>query len=103
MQEQDKLDAADILDWDYMCQIGEFVEAPRNWNEGAKRFAHRFTSVASVEAQNTMLADLLRNATYLQSPETAEEIVATLSNSLHANEEQLREFAKTIGIKLKKG
>lgn len=103
MQKQAKLDAADILDWDYMCKIAEFVEKPKDWNDGAKRFAHRFTSVGGVEAQNTMLADLLGHATYLQSPEGAEEVIDALSKSLRADKEQLREFAKGIGIRLKRG
>jgi hypothetical protein len=96
-------DAVDALDWDYLCQIGEFIEQPTNWKDGAKRFAHRFTSSSSVEEQNTMLSDLLHNATDLQSAEAAEEVINELCGSLHANKENLREFARVLGIKLKRG
>jgi len=96
------LDAADILDWHYMCEIGELVERPKNWSDGAKRFAYLFTSCGDVEGQNTMLADLLLNATYKQSPEAAEEVINALCVSLHADRGKLREFAVRLGIKLKR-
>ena len=96
------LDAADILDWDYMCEISELVEYPKNWSDGAKRFAYRFTSCGDVEGQNTMLADLLFNATYKQSTEAAEEVIDALCKSLGADREKLRGFARQIGIKLKR-
>lgn len=99
---ENTLDAADILDWGHLCEIAELVEAPKNWNDGAKRFAYRFTSSADVAAQNTMLTDLLLNATYKQSSETAEEVIRVMCSSLSADREKLREFAKQIGIKLKR-
>jgi hypothetical protein len=98
---ENMLDAADILDWDYMCKISELVERPKNWSDGAKRFAYRFTSCGDVEGQNRMLADLLLNATYKQSVEAAEEVINALCISLRADREKLREFAKRLGIKLK--
>jgi hypothetical protein len=104
MEKACKLDAVDVLDWDYLCKISEFVERPRDWNNGGiQRFAHRFTSATDADAQNAMLSDLLNNATYLQSPETAEDIIDVLSKSLHAHKDKLREFAKGIGIRLKRG
>jgi hypothetical protein len=96
------LDAADVLDWNHLCNIAEHVEAPKNWNDGAKRFAYWFTSSGDVAAQNTMLTDLLLNATYKQSPEAAEEVIGAMCTSLGANREKLRGFAKQIGIKLKR-
>jgi hypothetical protein len=104
MGNADKLDAVDVLDWDYLCKISEFVEHPKDWNRGGvQRFAHRFTSVSEVEAQNAMLADLLNNATHLQSLEAAEEVIKALAKSLHADRGKLREFAKSIGVRLKRG
>lgn len=99
---ESKLDAADVLDWDHMCRIAEFVERPRNWNDGAKRFAYLFTSCGNVTTQNTMLADLLMNATYKQSRETAEAVINAACSSLGADRKKLREFAGQIGIKLER-
>jgi hypothetical protein len=85
-----------------LCEIGELVEKPRTWSDGAKRFAYRFTSCGDVAGQNTMLADLLWNATYKQSQEATEEVINALCISLHADREKLRGFAKKLGIKLKR-
>lgn len=49
-----------------------------------------------------MLTDLLTNATVHQSAEAAEEVIAALAYSLNANVQALREYAKQIGIKLKR-
>ena len=102
MERGPKLDASEILDWDYLCQIAEFVEAPRNWDDGVKRFAYSFTSTASKEARNTMLSDLLLNATYKQSTNTTGYIIDTLAKSLRINKLPLRQFARGIGIKVKR-
>ncbi len=47
-----KLDAIDVVNWEYLCQIAEYVEHPRGWREGARRFAYRFRSTADTEKQN---------------------------------------------------
>jgi len=93
-------DAVDIFDWEYLRQIAELVERPRTWTDGAKRFAYWFTSTGDVAAQNKMLEDLLRNATYKQSPETCEEVITALCKSLQADRNKMREFARNLGIKL---
>ena len=99
---ENRLDAADVLDWDHMCGIAEFVQRPKNWEDGAKRFAYLFTSCGNVTAQNTMLADLLINATFKQSRETAEDVINAVCGSLGADRMKLREFARQIGIKLER-
>lgn len=99
---ENALDAIDVLDWDHMCKIAEFVQHPLNWHDGAKRFAYRFISCGNVKTQNTMLADLLINATYKQSKETVEDVINAVCDSLGADREKLREFAKQIGIKPKR-
>lgn len=101
MEKNDKLDAEDILDWNYLCQIGELIEEPRTWSDGAKLFAYQFTSASSTEARNTMLQDLLLNATYKQSSETIRDVICALAKTLRANEEGLEDFARRIGIKFK--
>jgi hypothetical protein len=102
MEKKPALDASEILNWDYLCEIAEFVETPRNWNDGVKRFAYSFTSTASKDTRNTMLSDLLINATYKQSLMTTEYIIDTLAKSLHVNKLILREFASGVGIKQKR-
>jgi hypothetical protein len=87
MERGPKLGASEILEWDYLCQIAEFVEAPRNWDDGVKRFACK-------EARNTMLSDLLLNATYKQSTNTTGYIIDTLAKSLRINKLTLRQFAR---------
>lgn len=99
---QGRSDAADVLNWDYLCEIAELVEKPRNWREGARRFAYRFTSTADIEAQNRMLTDLLINATANQSVDAAEDVVEALADSLGTPHTLLRDYAKQIGVRLKR-
>ena len=98
----EKLDAADVLNWEYMVQIGEQIQSPKSWREGARRFAYLFVSTGDRQAQNTMLADLLSRATDGQSTETVEEILEALALSLHANRSLLKEYAKQIGIRVRR-
>jgi hypothetical protein len=102
MEKKPELDASEVLDWNYLCEIAEFVETPKNWNEGVKRFAYSFTSTPSREARNTVLSDLLINAAFKQSTTTTEYIIETLAKSLHVNKLTLKEFASGVGIKVKR-
>ena len=96
------LDAGDVLNWDYLCEIAEWIEKPKDWKQGARHFAYRFTSTGDAAKQNVMLSDLLLNATANQSIEAAEDVIESLSTSLNTDMSLLREFAKQCGIKLKK-
>jgi hypothetical protein len=59
-----KLDAVDVLNWDYLVEIGEYIEGDSHRPEIAiKGFAYAFTSTASEEHRNQILEDIIRNST----------------------------------------
>ena len=98
----DRLHAVEILDWDYLCKVGERVEPIRNINDAVKSFAYNFTGTESVELQDRMLSDWLVNATYNQSAESSEEVVAVLAYHLQSDRNMLRAFARQAGVRLKR-
>src|SRR3990172_630229 len=99
-----KLDAVDVLNWDYLGEIGEIVEdRARDPEMAFKGFAYDFTSTASEEIRNQMLVEILRNATSGSSVEANEDFVAHLANRLKSDRSLLRQFAKENGIRLKRG
>ncbi len=104
MAKKRMLDAADVLNWDYLVEIAEYVEgkAGTPWM-ALKGFAYAFTSTAKEEIRNQMLRDLLFNATCRGSKDDAEELVARLAYHLKSDHGLLRQFAKERGINLKKG
>ena len=99
-----KIDAADIFDWDRLCEMAAYMELRevRTFMDAVRMFAYTFTSTHRVDDQNTLLADWIRNATHLQSRETAEEVLAALAEQAHGDLELLREFAKQNGVRLKR-
>lgn len=99
-----KIDAADIFDWDRLCQMAAYMELHevRTFTDALRMFAYAFTSTPRVGDQNAQLADWIRNATHLQSRETAEEVLAALAEQLHGDLGLLREFAKQNGVRLKR-
>jgi hypothetical protein len=59
-----KLDAIDIVNWDYFVEIAEYpAERPCNADQAVKGFAYDFTSTAKEEVRNQMLVEILRNGT----------------------------------------
>lgn len=100
---QEKIDAADVFDWDYLVRIGAPLELDEitNLDQGIQAFAYSFTSLASAEDQNRLLAEWLQAATHLQSKETNEEIVCSFAVRTNANLNLVRKFAKQNGIRLK--
>lgn len=103
--EKQRLDAADVLNWDRLCEIAEYIESQdmRTFADGMKFFAYGFTSTADVQAQNRMLQDLLEKATYGHSRESNEDVIERLAAWLRSPQELLREFAEQNGIRLKRG
>lgn len=101
---EETLDAADIFDWSYLVEIGVQLDLSeiRSFPDAIRMFAYSFTSAAKTEHQNQMLADWLRRATHLQSPETAEEVLAALAVHTKADLELLRRFARQNGVRLKR-
>lgn len=99
-----KIDAADIFDWDYLCQIAAYAELyeVRTFIDAVRLFAYAFTSTGRADDQNALLADWIRNATHLQSRETAEAVLAALAGQAHGDLDLLREFAKQNGVRLKR-
>ncbi|HKV05260.1 MAG TPA: hypothetical protein VJO53_09165 [Candidatus Acidoferrales bacterium] len=99
-----KLDAVDVLNWDYLVEIGEYVEGRAKTPEMALRgFAYSFTSTADESVRNEMLRDILFNATCRCSKDEAEEFVAKLAVLTKSDRELLRRFGKERGINLKRG
>jgi hypothetical protein len=101
---EEGIDAVDIFDWDYLVQIGMYLDRDevKTLYQAVQVFAYAFTSTSDTESQNSRLAEWIQNATYLQSPETAEEILRALARSSHANLDLLRKFAKEHGVRLKR-
>jgi len=97
--------AADILDWERMCSLAEYVEPSRvrRWEEALKMFAYAFTSTADAERQDQLLGELLRNATVHTCVASAEEVVAKLAKDTNSDVVLLREFAKQCGVRLRRG
>ncbi len=102
---EQKIDAADIFDWNYLVEIGVKLDLSevRTFPDALRLFAYDFTSAAKIEHQNQILADWLRRATHLQSAESAEEVLACLAANTRANLELLRRFARQNGVRLKRG
>ncbi len=99
-----KSDAVDVLNWDYLVKISDYVEVRgRSSDEALRGFAYAFTSTSDETVRNEMLRELLVNATANCSKQAAEEFVAWLSTALHSDVGKLRKFAKENGIRLKKG
>ncbi|HKM91409.1 MAG TPA: hypothetical protein VJX29_12415 [Candidatus Acidoferrales bacterium] len=104
MTEQKKR-AADILDWEHLCRLAEYVEPSRvrRWEQALRVFAYAFTSTADVERQDQLLAELLQNATVHTSIASAEEVVAKLAKDTNSDVVLLREFARQCGVRLRRG
>jgi hypothetical protein len=102
---EQKVDAVDIFDWNHLVQIGTISEPwqVQGFADGIRLFAYLFTSTAEIEHQNQLLADWLGDATYLQSADTSEEILATVAKHMRGNSELLRRFAKQNGIRIRRG
>jgi hypothetical protein len=103
MAEKNKLDAIDILNWDYLVKIGEFIEpddltAP----EAIRAFAYSFVSTASDEVRQAMLTSILVNSTRWCTTETNEEYVAWLARMLKSDLKLLRDFARQVGVRLRR-
>lgn len=96
------LRASDVLNWNYMVEIGEKPEgmAKKNLAVGLKEFAYDFTSTASEDVRDQLLTDIIKNATYNQSRETAEGVIKALAAGLQSDRKDLRRFAKQIGVRL---
>ena len=101
---QGNIAAVDIFDWRYLVQIGVHLEQEEieNLDQAVQVFAYAFTSLDQTEDQNRLLAEWLQDATYLQSPETAEEIMLALAERTRGNLDLLRQFAKQNGVRLKR-
>ncbi len=97
--------AVDVLDWEHLCRLAEYVEPSRvkHWEQALKVFAYAFTSTADADRQDAILADLLRNATVHTSIASAEEVVAKLAKDTKSDVVLLREFAKQCGVRLRRG
>lgn len=103
MNKEKRLNAVDVLNWDYLVKIGEIVdESARDPEMAFKGFAYAFTSTASEENRNQMLLDILRNATRVSSVDTNEEFVAHVAARFKSDLSLLRRFAKENGIRLKR-
>jgi len=62
----------------------------------------RVTSLANLADQDRLLAGWIQRATYLQSRDTSEEILAALADHTHGRLKLPREFAKQNGVRLKR-
>jgi len=97
-----KLDACDVLNWDYLVKIAVKAERPaRNLQEALTGFAYDFTSTSDDEIRNDMLKDFLRRATDNTSRTSAEEVIKCLSGHLRSDHQLLRKFAKQCGVRLR--
>lgn len=102
---QEKLNAIDVVNWDYLVSISEYfdpqeVQKNPSVDDGIKTFAYEFTSTADEEIRNRKLTDVLRNATAVSSVESSERVIKVFAYLLRCDETMLLEFAKQCGIKL---
>src|SRR5271169_6742005 len=99
---KDKLRASDVLNWEYLVRIAEPPQGDADTlSEGLAGFAYNFTSTADEDSRDTLLTELMNNATAHQSKDTTEKILKLLAGGLRTDHEKLRQFAKDIGIALK--
>lgn len=101
----DRLSAADVLNWSYLCKISEYIEpraAGTNIASAIAVFAYSITSTADMDTQDEILADLLTRATYMHCAESAEAVLKTFARLTRSNLELIREFARQVGIRLKR-
>lgn len=99
MAKEPKLNAVDVLNWEHLAKIGEFLEPDHKptLDEAIKGFAYSFVSTASEEIRDKMLTAILLNATRWSSAEKNEEYVAWLARALKSDLALLRNFAKQVG------
>ena len=104
-KKEKEIEAIDVLNWDYLAEIGEFFEPGHELTAGEalRAFAYSFVSTASDEARDTMLTQILLNATRWSSAEKNEEYVAWLARMLKSDLGLLRSFAKHVGVRLRRG
>jgi hypothetical protein len=101
---KEKLRACDVLNFDYLAKIADKSEEDAEvLDEGLATFAYNFTSTADEGNRDTLLANLMSNATAHQSKDTAEKIVELLARRLQTDHQKLREFGKENGVRLKRG
>lgn len=98
-----RLDAIDVLNWDYLREIA--AEHPElvfttDIDRALEKFAFAFTEAVDTQDQNEILAQLLENATFGQSKKANEETVECFADILRTDSLLLREFAKQVGIRL---
>ena len=60
-------------------------------------------STAEEDERDTLLADVMRDATSYQSTDTAEKVIERLATALRSDHQKLRQFAKENGVRLKRG
>jgi hypothetical protein len=98
---EEKLNACDVLNWDYLVEIAVKAEQPaKSLFEALTGFAYDFTSTADEGVRNQMLLDFLHNATDNTSRESATEVIKCLAKQLRSDEKLLKKFAKQSGIRL---
>jgi hypothetical protein len=97
-----KLDAVDVVNWEYFLEIAERLEPGEraaNVAEGVRGFAYDFTSVADEEIRNEMLLEILKNGTCLGSIQACEDFIENTAAIFHCDAKLLRRFAKERGIR----
>lgn len=100
----DQLSASDVLNWEYLVEIGEKPEGlARDLIQALGGFAYDFTSTADEDARDLLLHDLIKNGTDHQSKETADVFIQAVAHYLHSDLQALRAFAKQIGVRLPRG
>lgn len=98
---QQELLASDVLNWEHLVAISEKPEGrAENFDMAMRHFAYSFTSTADQDRRDTMLSDMLRNATDHHSKESAEDVVKTLATKLNCDRKELRKFARQCGVRL---
>ena len=96
------LRACDVLNWDYLVEIGEKPEGEiRNvFVRALREFAYDFTSTKDEDVRDQLLRDVLKRGTDHVSRESAEELLKTIATHLHSDRNALRKFAKENGVRL---
>jgi hypothetical protein len=100
-QQDPPLRACDVLNWDYLVEIGEKAQGQRKTiDAGLKDFAYDFTSTADENIRDEMLKSIVKNATDNTSRTAAEEFIKNAAIRFRCERKLLREFAKEAGVRL---
>ncbi len=99
----DKLNAIEVLNWEYMVQIAQshnHLVYTTDLKRALAKFAFELTQAEETTYQNDILRSLLIRMTYGHSKEKNREVIEDLAEKFCTQAYLLIEFAKQEGIRV---